>query len=61
MTVEQKIASALEFGATELDLSGMGLTALPENIGQLTNLEVLYLSNNQLASLPDLKGCRIIS
>ncbi len=35
-----------------LDLSGLGLTSLPTEIGKLTNLAHLNLGNNQLTSLP---------
>jgi Leucine-rich repeat (LRR) protein len=35
-----------------VDLSGMGLTALPPEIGQLTSLQTLDLSNNMLTGLP---------
>ena len=35
---EQKIQQALQSGATELDLSSMELTELPESLGQLTQL-----------------------
>ncbi|MFZ2280594.1 MAG: COR domain-containing protein [Prosthecobacter sp.] len=35
-----------------LDLSGIGLTMLPPEIGQLTALRYLYLFNNQLSTLP---------
>ncbi|RCJ41185.1 hypothetical protein A6770_08860 [Nostoc minutum NIES-26] len=38
--------------ATKLDLYGEGLTILPAEIGQLSNLRELYLSNNQLTMLP---------
>ena len=38
---------------TELDLSGYAMTTLPEEIGQLTNLEFLELSNNKLQYLPE--------
>ena len=53
---EQKIQQALQSGATELDLSGMKLTELPESIGQLTQLQTLNLFRNQLTTLPDSLG-----
>lgn len=37
---------------TQLDLSGKGLKTLPESIGNLINLERIYLQNNTLAELP---------
>ncbi|MEN3942517.1 COR domain-containing protein [Prosthecobacter sp. SYSU 5D2] len=37
---------------TVLNLGGLGLTALPPEIGQLTSLTELELSHNQLTSLP---------
>src|ERR1044071_9031884 len=39
--------------AAKLDLSGRGLTKIPESIGKLTQLQRLYLDNNQLTSLPE--------
>jgi internalin A len=53
---EQKIADASRSGATELDLSGNQLTALPESLGQLTQLQSLDLSRNQLTALPESLG-----
>jgi internalin A len=53
---ERRIQDALESGATELDLSGLGLTALPESLGNLANLTDLYLSQNQLTTLPESLG-----
>jgi len=35
-----------------LDLSGQQLSQVPRRVGELTNLEVLYLYNNQLTDLP---------
>ena len=40
----------------ELDLSNTALTDLPENIGNLINLERLDLENNNLVSLPESIG-----
>lgn len=50
---EEKIAEALRTGATELDLSDMGLTELPESLGKLTKLLSLNLSQNQLTALSE--------
>ncbi|NEO88189.1 MAG: hypothetical protein F6J87_28620 [Spirulina sp. SIO3F2] len=58
-----KIAEALRTGATELDLScdwvaedSERLTELPESLGQLTQLQTLDLSGNQLEELPESLG-----
>jgi internalin A len=51
--VEERIKTARETEAKSLDLSGMDLTELPEEIRLLTNLEALNLFNNKLTSLPD--------
>ncbi len=51
---EQKIERARRLGATELDLFDMGLTELPESIGQLTQLQLLHLSGNQLTAIPEI-------
>ncbi|MBE8999850.1 leucine-rich repeat domain-containing protein [Nostoc sp. LEGE 12447] len=48
----QIIEQAVRNKVTKLDLSGKGLITLPSEIGQLTNLQTLYLNNNQLSSLP---------
>jgi internalin A len=67
------IAQAARKGWTKLDLSGKGITELPNEIGQLANLQKLDLSHNQLTLLPesigqltnlqklDLKANRLIS
>jgi hypothetical protein len=48
----QRIEEARLDEATHLDLIGLGLTELPPEIGQLTQLQVLVLSNNKLIRLP---------
>ena len=53
---EKKIEAARRKGATELDLSEMKLTELPESLGQLTQLQSLNLSHNQLTALPESLG-----
>jgi internalin A len=59
---EQKIEAARLSGATELDLSveyaadSPKLTELPESLGQLTQLQSLNLSRNNLTVLPDWLG-----
>ncbi|MBE9160543.1 leucine-rich repeat domain-containing protein [Nodosilinea sp. LEGE 06152] len=53
---ERRIQAALESGATELDLSGLGMTAIPESLGNLINLIALDLSQNQLTAIPDNLG-----
>ena len=49
---KQRIAAALRKGATQLNLSHIGLTALPAEIGRLVNLETLNLNGNRLTALP---------
>ncbi|MEO1255813.1 MAG: hypothetical protein AAFY41_13170 [Bacteroidota bacterium] len=44
----ERITEAEETGATILYLSALGLTELPPEIGNLTNLQLLYLYGNQL-------------
>jgi internalin A len=53
---ERRIQEALASHATELELTGMGLTALPELIGQLKTLQKLRLTNNRLTALPESIG-----
>jgi internalin A len=45
------IERAARDGLNKLDLSGKGLTDLPPEIGQLSQLTILDLENNQLTSL----------
>ncbi|MEQ9372540.1 MAG: leucine-rich repeat protein [Coleofasciculus chthonoplastes F3-SA18-01] len=47
------IDKAAREGATTLDLSGKGITEIPECIGQLTNLQQLDLSENQITEIPE--------
>jgi internalin A len=42
--------------AAKLDLSGRGLTKIPESIGQLIELQYLDLSTNRLATIPESIG-----
>lgn len=53
---EERIEAAWKSKATELNLSGMGLTELPASIGRLVQLRALYLNNNQLTALPETIG-----
>jgi len=48
----KRIRKAWSADAQTLDLSGLRLTALPAEVGRLTNLQTLYLSDNQLTALP---------
>jgi len=50
---EQRIQKALKSGATKLDLSSFGLTALPDSIAALTQLQVLSIGGNKLTGLPE--------
>jgi len=47
-----EVACDSQGNVIELDLPDNGLTSLPSEIGGLTNLQVLGLSDNQLTSLP---------
>ncbi len=49
---QQRIATAHAHGSVRLNLSGLGLTALPPELFALTQLQVLWLSENQLTKLP---------
>ena len=48
----QKIEKVAQTDATELSFFGENLTELPPEIGQLNNLQSLYLSYSQLSELP---------
>ena len=49
----ERIEEAARTGATELGLSDLGLTTLPDSLAQLQSLQTLYVHNNQLTALPD--------
>ena len=53
---EGRIREATQRRATEIDLSGLGLKAVPESLDQLTGLQTLYLGGNQLTALPESLG-----
>lgn len=53
---EKRIEKARRSRATELDLAGIGLTALPESLGGLTQLQSLNLNGNGLTALPESLG-----
>lgn len=48
----RRIEKCKKKGESRLSLSGLGLTMLPPEIGQLTKLSLLDISNNQLSTLP---------
>lgn len=55
-TPEELIAEAKRTEATELDLSGLELRAVPETVWELTALQKLDLWGNQLTALPERVG-----
>ena len=48
----KRIEKAAKDKSKKLELSGLRLTSLPPEIGNLTNLKVLFLPHNQLTALP---------
>lgn len=46
------IEKAKDASSTKLDLKGIGLTVVPHEIAQLTNLQVLFLNDNKLIAPP---------
>ncbi len=53
-----KIRECLDLKITMLDLSGLGLTSLPNEISALSKLQKLNASHNNLESFPDLSECK---
>ncbi len=53
---ERRIEEERRSGANELYLAGLGLTELPESLGQLTQLRLLRLHENRLKALPESLG-----
>jgi internalin A len=53
---EERVLEALASGARELDLTWLGLTGLPESIGELRDVQSLRLFENRLAALPESIG-----
>jgi hypothetical protein len=54
--LQHRINQSQDKGALELDLSGMDLTSVPEEVFRQTSLEKLDLSNNQISALPEALG-----
>src|ERR1041385_5126898 len=50
---DYRIQEARKIHPDYLDLSGLGLTGLPESFAQLSKLKSLYLDRNQLTLLPE--------
>jgi internalin A len=53
---EEHIRQAAETHVTGLNLSELSLQQLPESLGQLTALQLLFLDGNQLSALPESLG-----
>jgi internalin A len=49
----RRIEVARRAGSKLLDLNDLALTAIPDSIAQLVNLQQLYLSGNQITAIPD--------
>src|SRR5262245_17378987 len=52
-SLSARIEEARKSKPTELDLSGEGLSQLPESLWQLSQLQQLVLNGNQLTAVPE--------
>src|ERR1019366_6151159 len=52
----RRIEEARRSGATHINLSGLGLSAIPHSLAQLPELQTIFLSNNQITAVPDSLG-----
>ena len=52
---ERRIQEVARTGVIDLDLSGLGLTSLPESLRQLSQVQHLSINDNKLKTLPDLR------
>ena len=50
---DRRIVQARRSGAIALDLSGLGLNAIPDSLAQLGQLLILYLRGNKITAIPD--------
>ena len=55
---ERRIDEVARTGKTELDLSGLGLTSLPQSLSRISHIEHLDVRNNKLKVIPDLRSLR---
>jgi small GTP-binding protein len=53
---ESRIGQCRERGNKDLDLSGIGLTVIPDGLRDLNHIRILNLSNNQIRELPNWLG-----
>ncbi len=56
----EKIKNAKNNDSTTLDLSGLTLKEIPEEVCDLIDLKELYLHNNQLFEIPESIGAFLV-